>query len=171
MRFPILTLAVACSLGMTGCSNLVSLNPFHREQQSNNDPALVGTWVDKESICIIRQDGAGYAITYINDGVMKFGARMVIVGNARVLDLVSKDEHPFHLAPHVLARVWLDGNTLRWSFLDSDWLQEQAAKQLPAQRIGDALVLSSSSGAAWNFLMKAATDDRAVHETHDFEKQ
>ena len=44
MRFPSLVLALASAVAMTGCSSLVSLNPFVTDPDAVLDPALAGVW-------------------------------------------------------------------------------------------------------------------------------
>jgi hypothetical protein len=60
-----------------------------------------------------------------------------------------------------LIQVWATAGTLRWSYLDSAWLQEQAARQL-SNRAGNngKMVLTAPSAALGGFLAKYASDDK-----------
>ena len=164
MRFPAPILALAGALTMTGCSTFVSLNPFVSDQQAATDPALIGTWHgDDDTLFVIRQEGSVYTIRYLGDDstAVKLEARLMIVGNAKFLDLVSKNDDAFQIPAHLLVRVWTGDKTLRWAFLDSDWLKEQAAKQLPVQALEKRTLATASSEAMHAFLLKNAGDDRA----------
>src|SRR5437879_12888505 len=115
MRLPTLILALAGALSTSGCSTLVSLNPFTAAQEAVFDRNLPAIWSDEgsETTYAIRPAGDGYFITYIEKREkFQFDARLFRIGDARLLDLVAKSEDPFTLPVHLLMRVWSDGPTL-----------------------------------------------------------
>jgi hypothetical protein len=152
-----------------GCSTLASLDPFIAEQDAIADKTLTGVWQNAkgDDTYIIRQEDKGYSILYLsgNSTPARFHALAMRVGSAELLDLVSADENAFQLTAHYLVRVWPDGATLRWAFLDSDWMKEQAVRQLPTRKLDDRLLISASPEAAHALMLKYAADDRAVHDT------
>lgn len=163
MRFTSLLLTLAGAAILTGCSSLISLNPFVPDQQTTMDPALLGTWKSGDSLCIVRESGSVYDITY-TDGkseTERFEGRLFRVGSADLLDLVSRREDGFAIPVHVLARVWLDGPTLRWVFLDSDWIRRQAAQLMTTQPSGDRTLITAPSEVVRDFILQYGADPRA----------
>ena len=167
MRFPSLVLALASALAMTGCSSLISLNPFAADQDAVLDPALAGVWSgdNGNATYVIKPDGSGYAITYIaKSDSIQFQAKLIKAGDAELLDVVSADDNPFQLQVHTVVRVWPGGNSLKFAFLDSDWLRQQAARQLATSPTGDRLLITAPGEAVRGFLLKNAADDKAHGE-------
>jgi hypothetical protein len=83
---------------------------------------------------------------------------------AELLDLVSADENAFQIQAHYLVRIWPEGGTLRWSFLDSDWMKKQAGSLLPTRKLNDRLVISASPDAAHALMLKYGADERALRD-------
>jgi hypothetical protein len=164
MRFPSLVLALAGTVAMTGCSSLISLNSFATDQDAVLDPALAGVWSgdNGNATYVIKPDGAGYAITYMEKSdATKFQAKLMKAGDAELLDLVSADDNPFQLQVHTIVRVWPGGNSLKFAFLDSDWLRQQAAKQLATAPTGDRLLITAPGEAVRSLLLKYGADEKA----------
>jgi hypothetical protein len=168
MKPLILSLVLAGAITLTGCSTLVSLNPFVTDEQAVMDPALVGLWTDHEGkeTYRISQDGTGYGIRYSSDSSdsYQFKARLMVVGDLRILDLVSANEDAFQLAVHTPVRVWIDGSTLRFDFPQSDWLKEQAGRQLPTVLAKDRTLMTAPGEAVRGFLSKNGADPKAGDE-------
>jgi hypothetical protein len=171
MRLSALSLALAGALCLTGCSNLISLNPFVTDAQAVLDPSLPGVWIDPDQrLYTVRKDGTGYDIRYTNDSgeVIKFKGHLLISGDMKLLDLVSTDENPFLLQVHTPVRIWTEKSTLRMAFLDSDWLRQQAAQQLATAPAADHRTLMVAPGdAVREFLLKAGSDARAYRPPDD----
>ena len=169
MRYCTLVVALAGSLLLTGCAGLISLNPIVTGQEARLDPALLGVWHDNdgEDTLIVKRAGDHYAITYVDKSspsTLKFEARLLEVGDAKLLDVVSSEDDPFRIAAHVPMRVWPEGLTLRLSFLDSDWLKQQARQQLAVQTTKDRTLITAPSDAVRTFLMKYGVDAKAYSE-------
>lgn len=166
MRFPLIVLALAASMLLTGCSELVSLKPFAPAREATLDPALLGVWTDDDNdTFIVKQDGNHYFITYLDksSSVMRFEATPFEAGNAKLLDLITKNNDAFMVPVHVPVRVWAEGNTLRFSFLDSEWLKEQALQLLTtdAPEPKGRLIVTDPSDRVRAFVMKYAADERS----------
>jgi hypothetical protein len=163
-----LSLVLASAITLTGCSTLVSLNPFVTGEQAVMDPALPGVWTnqDGKETYTIRQDGTGYSIRYLSDSsdLYQFKANLMVAGDVKLLDLVPANEDAFQIVVHTPVRVWTEGNTLRFAFLQSDWLKEQAAKQLPTVPANDRTLIIGPGEAVGRFLAKAGADPRAGDE-------
>lgn len=165
MKPLVLSLALAGAITLTGCSTLVSLNPFVTDEQSVMDPALLGLWTnqDGKDTYRISQDGNGYIIRYSSDSsdTFQFKAHLMVAGDVKLLDLVSANEDAFQIAVHTPARVWTEGNTLRFAFLQADWLKEQAGRQLPTVPSKDRTLLTGPGDAVRTFFAKVGADPRA----------
>lgn len=168
MRFPSLVLALAGAMLMTGCSSLVSLNPFVTDKDAVLDNALAGVWTGDNGgeIYVIRRDGAGYAIAYMDQSsqVIEFQARLMKAGEVELLDLVSTNQDPFQIPVHHVVRVWPTGNSLRMAFLDTGWLKQQTARQLTTTTTDDRLLITAPGEAVRAFLTKFGADERAYTE-------
>jgi hypothetical protein len=165
MKFKSATLALAGMILMTGCSSIVSLQPLVAEKDATTDPGLPGTWMDAEGkdTFIIRRNGAAYAFTYIEKSgtAYKFDGRLWKIGDTLLLDLVTTNEAPFHLPVHFAMRVWVDRDTLRMAFYDTDWFKKLVAEQLATQKVDDRTVITSAPEAIRAFYLAHAADEKA----------
>ena len=168
MRFPQLALVVAGTLMCTGCSEMISLHPFVADGEAVQDARLPGVWLDgDDSMYVVRQNGNGYIISQSDKSspaIYKLKAKMLKVGDARILDLTPADEDAFQIAAHTPLRVWMEGATLRLAFLDSKWLREKASAQLATQA-GDRLLITSPQEDVTRFLLTYGGDDHAYGKT------
>jgi hypothetical protein len=174
MRIPQLILALAGTLMCAGCSDLVGLHPFVTDKEAALDARLLGVWVVDDDVYIVRQDGNGYTIGCSDKKsttIYKLKAKMLKVGDARILDLTPAEEDVFRIAAHTPMRVWLDGATLRIAFLDSKWLKELASAQLATQEVGDRLLITSPGEEVTRFLLTYGGDDRAYGKPTVLTKQ
>jgi len=163
MKIASLMLALAGALCLTGCSDLVSMEPFVTEKQSVADPNLAGTWkTNDKDLFIVEQNGSQYTITYTSkEGSTKFDALLLRVGDAEILDIVPSDSGILQIPVHAAVRVWPSGNELQWKFLDSKWLREQASSLLLSRPNEHGTLLLAPGEAVHNFLVKYAADAKA----------
>ena len=164
MRIPQLILALAGTLMCPGCSELVGLHPFVTDKEAALDARLLGVWVDDDDLYMVTQDGNGYTIGYSDKksaAVYKLNAKMLKVGEARILDLTPAEEDAFRIAAHTPLRVWMEGATLRIAFLDSKWLREHASAQLAVRELDKRLLIMSPGEEVTRFLPTYGADDRA----------
>jgi hypothetical protein len=168
MRYPAMILALAGAALLTGCSSLVSLDPFVSDDQAVSDPNLAGIWQggggDDKDMMLIRQKGSAYTIRYLgndNDASLGLEGRLTRVGDAELMDLVSTDKNAFTLPVHMVARVWTEGGGLKWVFLDSDWLKDQAKQTLGTQAAGDRSLITAKGAAVVEFLKKFGAGEKA----------
>ncbi len=163
---PVLLIATLAGLGMTGCSNLLSLDPIATKAMAVKDANLVGAWTaqgDDASTVIIRQKEAGYEIHYVSgESVSRFRALVFRVGDAEFLDVTPQGDVPFSINGHAAVRVWTGAATLRWAYLDSEWLREQAGKTLESRKIGKQQLLVTAAGdAVLELVKKVGANDKA----------
>ena len=174
MRIPQLILALAGTLLFTGCSDLISLHAFVTDKEAALDPRLVGVWAGEDDLYIVRQDGNGYTISHADKSastVYKLKARMLKVGEARILDLTPFEEDPFQVPAHTPMRIWMEGATLRMAFLDSKWLREQASAHLAVEGSGDRQLITSPGEEVKRFLITYGADDRAFEKPNVLTRQ
>jgi hypothetical protein len=167
MRNPAFILALTGAAVLTGCSSLISLNPFVTDAQAISDPALVGTWKgtddDGPDRVTIQQKGSIYTIHYSDgkSGTADFEGRLVRVGDAELMDIISTGDDAFSVNVHLVARFWPAAKTMQWAYLDSDWLRTQAKLSLATQPAGDRTLITTQGDAVVQFLKKFGADSRA----------
>lgn len=168
MQFPTILLALTGALVLAGCDSpsLLSLDPAVTDQEASFDATLLGTWLAGQGgdLCIFRRgDGNAYTVTYVSDGTSrKFDARLFQEGPAWMLDLSPQDADEFQVPGHALIRIWTASGSLRWTYLDSEWLRQLAAQELPNRaRDNNNVLLTAPSASLRGFLAKYAADDRA----------
>ena len=162
---PILTIAPAV-LMFSACSSLVSVNGFAPDSMLVQNSALPGIWADRETMFIIKAKDRAYSITMIDKDktsqATSFSAQLIRAGSAEILDLVpAGDDDPFRLPTHTPVRIWVDERTLKFAWLDSPWLRENARKQLALQDVGDRVLITAPGEALMKFLLLNGGDDRA----------
>ena len=169
-----LALGLAGVLSLTGCAKLVSINPIVTDKEAMLDPALLGVWHDKdgEDTLIVNQLENHYVIRYVgkSSSAVKLEARLFEAGDVRLMDVVASDDDPFRTPTHIPMRVWLDGTTLRFSLLDSDWLKQHATRQLAAQTVEGRTLITAPSDTVRAFLTEYGIDARACGEPEDLHK-
>ena len=161
--------ALAGFLILTGCEiptpSLLSLDPVATGQEATTDNLLVGAWESSSSgdeVCVIRRDGdKGYQITHFGgDSPRSFEARLFRVAEAQMLELTPAGDDDFRVVGHTFARIWTGGGALRWAFLDSDWLKQQAS-QLPNHTANDKMLLLAPGPVVRAFIAKYGVDEKA----------
>jgi len=178
MRFPMILLALAGALVLAGCDSpaLITLDPAVTDQDAVFDSNLLGTWQAGQDgdLCIIQRSGSGnaYTVTYVSDGSSrKFDARSFQSGQASLLDLSPQDSDDFQVPAHALIRIWATGGSLRWTYLDSEWLRQQAAQELPNRaRDNNKMLLTAAAAPLRAFLAKYAADDRAHGDIAEWQR-
>jgi hypothetical protein len=164
--------AVAAALMLTGCEGIptpsvLSLEPAVTDSDTAPDVPLAGAWESSSSdqVCLIHKEKDGaFSIAYLSgDKPVSLKGRLFRAGDAMILELEPEGDDYFRISGHAFARVWLEGGTFRWAFLDSDWLKEQL-KALPTYAAGDRTLLLAHGPAVRAFIEKAAADGRAVSE-------
>jgi hypothetical protein len=178
MKLTSMLAALAAFAILTGCDTpapgLLSLEPVATASDTATDSGLPGTWQsqgEKDLIVIIRQaDEGGYQIAALSGGsVMNFQAQLFRVKDAELLDLSPADDNDFRIPGHAVVRVWVDGPTFRWAFLDSDWLKQKAAAL--ATHSGDGkMQLFSSTEAVRAVIVANGSNDKAYGQVATWQR-
>ena len=179
MKLTSMFLALAGALILAGCDNpaLLSLDPVVTDEEAVFDPTLLGTWAadqgkDTKDLCIFRRDGdSGYTITWVSGGdARQFSARLFRVGEVSMMDLTPDGSDDFRIAGHALVRIWTGGGTLRWAYLDTEWLRKQASQLLPNKTDDKRMVLTVPGAAVRAFVAKYGIDDKAHGDATEWQR-
>jgi len=178
MKLTSMFAAAAAFAILTGCESptpgLLSAEPVATANDTAIDDALLGTWQErgsKDLVAIVRPaDGGGYKIALMSGGgVMGFQAQFIRVKDAEFLDLSPSDDNDFRIPGHAIMRLWIDGPALKWAFLDSDWLKQQAAALLSHSADGK-MQLFSPTAAVRAFVAAHGADDKAYGQVATWER-
>jgi hypothetical protein len=160
-----LTLSLAISLLLGGCSLVLSVDPIILESEAAFDPRLIGSWegVDSSERATITHDGKEYSIEYTEgagppgneSSTHLFGGRLGRLGERLVLDVWPEREggsvHDALLLPaHLLIQIEIEADEIRMATLDHDAMAaalERGGLSLAHSRReeGDLLLLLASS--------------------------
>jgi len=174
MKLTSMLAALAGFLALTGCETptpvLLSLEAVATAQETAIDPALVGAWEDpsdSSTLCVIRRsEHSGYQIVVLaGNSPVAFQAQLFKVGDVELLDVAPADDNDFRIPGHAVARVWPTAGSLRWAFLDSDWLKQHAASLATHDSEGKMLLLSPAADVRAFIAANGANDKAYGKET------
>lgn len=187
MRIKTMMILFGSVLLIAGCWPTASLHPLFTETDIVFDPALVGTWADKNGIPVIliqkAKDKAYKGIYMDNGGIVEFEAHLVRLGKFLFLDAYPKKPPTIHasslithLIPgHTFSRIWIDGDVLRIRMLDRKWLLDMIARKkvkIAHERVANIwgpdeeeskeyIVLTASTKELQKFALKYAENSKA----------
>lgn len=145
MRHIATLLIAAAALFTAGCSSLLSLEESGEPVAPN--PALAGVWMaqDDDDPLLVR---LGQKDTLdIRYGALHLVGRAFRAAGAEYLDIAPHGEEPFQIPAHAVVRYWVEGDTLRWAYLDSKWFQARIAEQgFAAAKVRGALIATAPGG-------------------------
>lgn len=178
------------ALVLAGCVSS-SLQPLFTDKDIAFEPALNGTWVDKDGeeqlVFSSWSDRTGYTVIHSKQGKhpASFEARLVQLGGYRFVDLyptepaIQNDLYGAHFVGlHSFHRIWLDGDGLRISALDPDWLQKMISQN--GLEIGhavvndgheDAIVLTAPTSTLQELVVRYAEDPQAFPEPGEWRRK
>ncbi len=155
---------------MFGCPAR-SLFPLFADKDIVFNTALVGTWAgkDDEQTFSFKQSGEkGYTVTMRDENGEEdvYAARLGRLGKSWFIDSSPvKDGRDFHLiSTHLTTKIQLEGDTLRMSLLESDWLREMidAGKiNVPHVFRDNEIILTATTKELQALVLRYAEDDKA----------
>ena len=188
-RWPILAL-----LAMTWLSCVASILPLFEDRFLVSESGLLGAWTGKDSadtwtfekgdgkeyLLILRQaeyeldQGLGNPSKKVPGDAVRFQARLGRLGAGLFLDLapadkgnpeIRNDVYNSSMIPgHLLARVWLEKDSLKIVFLDQDWLVN-AVKDgriaLAHVETGNWLILTAPTAELQASIVKFGENEKA----------
>ncbi len=169
MRTSWITLVFAAIL-LTGCGDLPSLEGLANKENTVFDPALLGTWSTAESVIVVKAgDDQSYRIHWLDldddaTPVLQMEARLVKLGEQRILDLSSSNPGAFAIPCHVFLRIRPVKEGLKVQFVDSLWIREKAKTTLTNFVWEKHPVLTAPSAQIATFLQKFGFDEQALDE-------
>jgi len=168
MKTTILVMTMAAAVILPCCSDLISVNSFVSEKEAVVDTNLLGAWAGEQGdLYVIRASDGEYSIVYSSEKGegLKFRGRLIKAGEAEFIDLITTESAGFQIPVHCIVRVWPEGALLKWAYLDSKWLREQASQQIASQPYDDSTLLTAPTDALRGFLLKFGSDARAYDKT------
>jgi len=178
--------ALSVVLLIAGCVR--SLYPLFTEDDLIINPKLIGTRTERDgkNIWIFEKSGEkSYELRYYQaeygdvlgkmerGDTAKFIAQLGKLGKYYFLDIspgetntkVKNGFYNFHLLPvHSISRIWIEGDTLRLSLLDNDWLKKMIdnnAFKISHSRINDQIILTATTEELQDFVVRYAENSKA----------
>jgi hypothetical protein len=178
MKKVLLPLCVLIVIWIVGC--VPSLNPIWTEKDLIFDPALLGTWRDKDSkatFVFTRTGDKEYRVLQTDENGVKaeFEVRLAKLKDRRFLDFTLKnveddeiklnDWARFSIIPgHLILLVHATESELRIAAMNPDWLKqhvEKNPKAIATRKVGgDGLVLAASTAELQVFVLKYSGEDQ-----------
>jgi hypothetical protein len=173
-------------LALAGCVR--SLYPLFTEDDLYFMPELVGTWISEEGKdtwnftkegekeYILHHYQAEYEETggiKISGDTVKFLAQLGKLNKYFFLDIfpnkpetkVKNSFYNYHLLPvHTISKLWIEGDTLKLSMLDNDWLEKMIdnnAFNIAHARPNDQFILTASTEELQALVIKYAENSKA----------
>jgi hypothetical protein len=177
MRSLLMAVTVASALAATGCTDVLSLNPWV-EGEGLMDPQFAGSWSsgdggDGDVFVIQAVENEKYDVRYASEKEStRFEGRLLAAGGARFFDLIpTKGESSslFAWPSHALVKVWFEGEDLNFAFVDSEWFRQLAGNlAVPMQKIDSAVLLTAPTATLSGSLLQYAAYPQAVSEGGEF---
>lgn len=174
------------ALLLSGCVTQ-SLQPLFTPKDVAFEPALNGIWVQKDEneqlVFSSWKDQTGYSVTYTKEGKFPagFDVHLVQFGNCRFLDALPAEPEmknelfAMHFVrAHSFHRIWLEGDRLRISSLDPEWLQKtmcQNGPDLGCAIVDDMVVLTAPTASLQALVMQHADDPSAFPEPSEWRRK
>jgi len=162
---------LACFL-LAGCGDLPSVEGLATRENTIFDPALTGTW-NSDGAVIVSQKGGNdsYRVSWLGTDdteapqIVRMEARLVRIGDQKILDLTSSDPGAFAIPCHVFLRVRPVKEGLEVRFVDSKWIRDQVkANSLESFVQDEHPVITASAARVTAFLLRFGLDERALDD-------
>ncbi|MDI6766334.1 MAG: hypothetical protein QME52_05870 [Bacteroidota bacterium] len=180
---------------LSGCVR--SLYPLFTDADLIFEVKLVGTWVEKDGKNTWTFEKAGereytllhYEAEYddkmgkkVPGDTSKFIAQLGRLDKYLFLDIypgkpdtkVKNGFYNFHLlSVHTISRVWLDGDLLKLSMLDNDWLErmiDNNAFKIAHARLSDQIILTASTEELQQLVLRYAENTKAFPKPAEFHR-
>ena len=175
MRNLLMAVTVASALAATGCTDVLSLNPWV-EGEGLMDPQFAGSWTsgDGGDVFVIQAaENKKYEVLYASEKEStRFEGRLLAAGDARFFDLIptkAGSSSLFAWPSHALVKVWFEGEDLNFAFVDSEWFRQLAGNlAVPMQKIDGAVLLTAPTATLSDSLLQYATYPQAISQGGEF---
>jgi hypothetical protein len=176
---------LATVIFVTSC--VPSLNPLYTEADLITDPALIGTWEDKENgetWTFSNSEKLKYSLVHVDsDGRRgEYDARLVKVGEKRFLDIVpvrsTAQQNDLYkdrfIATHTFIHIVSRESTVEISYMEPRWLKDFLAENPDAirhEKINGEIVLTSSPKETQKFVLANMTTRGAFSATTELARK
>jgi len=168
MKTFISTVFLGIALFLMGCPTR-SLYPLFADKDITFNPNLVGAWneIDNHSTYVFKKgEGKDYEITIAGKkgDTTHYKLQLGRLGKYWFFDSFPKEDPvDFHMIPtHLISKIWLQGDTLKFSFLESDSLIKRMGSgklKIAATYPDDNMILTSSTEELQKVILEIADDD------------
>ncbi len=150
-----------------------SLFPLFIENDFVFNPSLIGTWIDvhKEegTLTFQQSDHNRYTIMSCNlsDGdTTVFEAELGKLGKSWFLDsyIAGQMHNEFVIPVHFISRIWINGDTLQYATLNSDYLEQMIDNgelQIPNVNYDGDILLTASTEQLQQLVLRFTDDEKA----------
>lgn len=168
MRAPWVAALGVSAILLTGCGELLSIEPLATKSNTVFDPALLGVWTDGEDLIlrVTEYKPAAYDILWTNtkdSEKVELKAKLVSLGDQRILDLWPADPVPFSIPGHAFIAISVTGEGIEARFLDTKWLRAKVRQSDSLAHInieGDPLITAPTAQVG-TFLLEFAPSPEA----------
>lgn len=169
MRYTMTLILAAAAVFNTACTSVLSLEGA--PAAVSPEPGLAGVWMpkDDDDVLVVRmmQDGS-MDIRY--DGLRLVG-RAFRAGGGSYVTITPHKEEPLQVRAHAVVQYWLQGDSLRWTFMDSKWLRARLTESgVPARQMRDGLVLTGGFETVYKALAEYGTDRRSYDDVCEMKR-
>jgi hypothetical protein len=184
MRALLFIFAMFVMLLLSGCSDLLSVQPLATAETAVFDAGLIGEWSfaggapggfehsdirDLRGVALIRAGSAqkkDYDIVWIPDEgeALRLKGQLVKVGDRQVFDLIAVKKTDLAIPAHFFMLVEKTADGVKFHWLDSEWLRSQVISQngLAHAMVNDKPVITAGSAEIKAFLEKFGLDAQAA---------
>jgi len=180
--------AAAAGCDDSGNPFVVSLQPFYTNADLEADPALIGTWKDKEGdVSFTFEVGTEKEFTLVvkeREGEQEtsgeFEAHLMRLGGWWFIDFFPKNnsgEEEFHrvhfFRGHSIARVELGQDSMQIAFLNANWLSariEEKSIDTPHEMADGSLLLTGTIQEVQELAYFYANDEKAFADPFPLER-
>jgi hypothetical protein len=163
---------------LSGCSDLLSVQPLATAETTVFDAGLTGDWScadegrgdysNLKGVALIRAGSAEkkeYDIVWLPDKgeALRLKGQLVKVGDRLVFDLIAVKETTLAVPAHFFMLVQKTGDGVKFHWLDSDWLRDRVMSKdaLAHAMVDDKPVITAGSAEINAFLAKFGLDAQA----------
>jgi hypothetical protein len=179
--------AVIALLLLSSCVPAFSVHPFFTEKDLTFDRALLGTWIDPteknargglviEEMSINGRPAYSFTMEVTDKPAMPkltegYDGSLFVLGGQKFLDVIESGLHSgdeavtvLAMPAHMIAKVSLEGDSLKLSFLDDEWLKknlEDGTIPLRHEIEADTPLLTAETADLQKFVLNHMADEKA----------
>lgn len=170
---------LGAALLLAGCV-VSSLNPIYTPDSLALEPRVLGTWLEEDGTWSFeKKEANSYRSTWSSgDESAHFETHFCRIGDHLFMDLYPEKPHPgedlFMIPTHTFARVSVEGETMRVSFLDQQWLEEKLETgevSVPHAIVEGRPILTGSTSEVRSFLLAYASNEEAFGAAMQLSRQ